>query len=130
MDTETDTTRTMNKSLVILAIAVAGLVAFPRAAEAGHARISFTYQSGRASCGCPVRWKRQLHRYGRHRLPVYRYVRIPIVHRCRIHAHPPVHYRHINRGRHPAHYYQHSRYYRPAPRHGYRPGYGYSRACR
>jgi hypothetical protein len=125
---------TMKKLIAIIATAVTGLIVFPQEAEAGHAQVSITYRSGHSACGCPMYTKRYFSGYDCYRRPVYRYVGVPLVHRCRGHAGPPAHYRNHN-------YYNHSRHDRRAPRpvrgrghgyghgrphgnpHGYRPGY-------
>lgn len=130
MATQPETTMTMKKLIAIIATAVVGLIAAPQEAEAGHASVSFTYQSGRSSCGCPIYTKRHFHGYDCYRRPIYRYVHVPVTHRCRSHAVSPHHYRH---GRF---YYKSSRHHRPVPHyrshHGPRPGYGHgsSRGCR
>ena len=110
---------TMKKLIAIIATAVTGLIAFPQEAEAGHAGVSITYRSGHSACGCPLYTRRHFSGYDHYRRPVYRYAAVPIVHRCRGHVGPPVHYRQKN-------YYKHSRHYRPAPRpvRGYRYGHG------
>lgn len=108
----------MTKFIAIAATILTGLVAFPERADAGHATVSFTYQSGRTSCGCPTYTRRHVAGYDCHRRPVYRYVAVPVTHRCshrgnRYHYVPsrtacrPVHQSGVRsvRGRH----------YRPAP---------------
>ena len=73
----------MKNIIAIAATILTGLVAFPEKAEAGHASVSFTYQSGRSSCGCPTYTKRYFSGYDCHRRPIYRYVSVPVVHRCK-----------------------------------------------
>ena len=103
----------MKNIIAIAATILTGLVAFPEKAEAGHASVSFTYQSGRSSCGCPTYTKRYFSGYDCHRRPIYRYVSVPVVHRCSHHAHRP----HVN-------HYIHSRsQFRPAPHYSNRSHY-------
>ena len=100
----------MKKLIAIAATILTGLVAFPENAEAGHSSVSFTYQSGRSSCGCPSYTKRYFSGYDCYRRPIYRYVSVPVVHRCS----------HGSRGSH----YTHSRNsYRPAYRSGHSSHY-------
>ena len=122
----------MIKSIAIIAAAVTGLVAIPQTAEAGHSRAGYLYQSGHASCGCPVYTNRFLVRYDCYRRPVYRHVRVPLVHRRQFHRvavapryRHPVHYRHNN-------YYSQRQYHRPAPRRTYQhtSQSGYRYGCR
>ena len=120
---------TMKKLVAIIAAAITGLITLPTEAEAGHGHAAYTYRSGHSACGCPIYTKRYFTGYDCHRRPVYRYAAVPVVHRCRSHACPPVHYRHHN-------YYKHSRYHRPVRRPGYahrpvvRRGHGYRPGCR
>lgn len=104
----------MTKFIAIAATILTGLVVLPERAEAGRVTASFTYQSGRTACGCPVYTRRYVAGYDCYRRPVYRYVAVPVAHRCAHHA----------RGYH----YVPSRpvhrpVYAPAPRYGYVPHY-------
>lgn len=117
----------MKTLLAIAAVALAGL-AFPQTAEAGHSRCdsSYTYVSGRTSCGCPIYTKRIFSGYDCYHRPIYRYVSVPVVHRCNHrssyhHGHGHYsHHRDYYRGHSRSHYSQHRDYYRG----------GYSRGCR
>ena len=122
---------TMKRLIAILAVATTGLVLFPQTAAAGHSRVGVTYQSGRSSCGCPVYTRRSIKGYDCYRRPVYRYVRVPVIHRCRHHGNAAPRYRRIDPCR-SNHYYVDSFRGRSAPRYGYRSGYrpAYSRTCR
>ena len=117
----------MKKLIAIAATIIAGLVAFPEKAEAGSSCASFTYQSGRSACGCPTYTKRYFSGYDCHGRPVYRYVSVPVVHRCSHHAQRSHsrHYIHSRSNFHPSQRYSsHYRgsHYRAYPRHGYHRG--------
>ena len=108
----------MKKLVATIAAAVTGLIAFPDKAEAG-VHVSFTYQSGRSSCGCPIYTKRYVAGYDCHHRPVYRYVHVPVTHRCG----PPVIVHPHHRGNI---YYKHSRKHcKPVYPHGKARGHGH-----
>ena len=86
----------MKKPIAIAAAILTSIVAFPQKAEAGYSSVSFTYQSGRSACGCPIYTKRYVAGYDCYRRPIYRYVSVPVVHRCSHESHRS-HYIHSNR---------------------------------
>jgi hypothetical protein len=73
----------MKTLLAITAIALTGL-ALPQAAEASHpsSSLNLTYVSGHSSCGCPIYTQRIFIGYDSWNRPVYRYVSVPVRHRC------------------------------------------------
>ena len=129
----------MKKLIAIAATALVGLVAFPESAEAGRSSVSYTYQSGRSSCGCPIYTKRYVRSYDCYRRPIYRYARVPVVHRCSSHSgrHHSSHsgyYHRSSHGRsHVTPHYRHSSRHpvRPTYNRGYSGrGYSSNRRCR
>ena len=121
----------MKTLLAIAAVALTGL-ALPQKAEAGHSSCnsSYTYQSGRTSCGCPIYTKRIFNGYDCYRRPIYRYISVPVVHRCRSNHYSSnrgcsssSYNRHYNRG-YSSSYYSYNRHYNR----GY--SRSYSRGCR
>ena len=113
----------MKKLIAIAATILTALVAFPEKAQAGYSSVSFTYQSGRSSCGCPTYTKRVFAGYDCHRRPIYRYVSVPVVHRCSHHSHRG-HYNHSRSHYRPTYRpscgtsYSRNHYYRPSRSHG------------
>ena len=77
----------MKKLLATLAAVLVGFVATPNTAEANiHISIgsSYSYVSGRASCGCPIYTKRVVRGFNRYHKPIYNYYRQPF--RCSCHS--------------------------------------------
>jgi len=105
--------KVMKHFLITLAVVFTGLFIFPQSAKAGY---GYNRCIGYSSCGCPIYQRRTIISYDCYNRPVYRYISVPIVHRCRTHYRPPV--------RHCAPVYVPPyRYYRPYT--GYRSHHGH-----
>ncbi|NWK57666.1 hypothetical protein HW115_18760 [Verrucomicrobiaceae bacterium N1E253] len=112
---------------LLITLASVVLFALPQNAQAahGHCGTGYTYRCGHSACGCPIYKRRVIVRYDCYHRPVYRYVSVPVVHRCRSHY---KHHKH-----HKKHHYSH---HRPQYRHSshtritYRSPYGSISYCR
>jgi len=82
----------MKSFLILAATTMLALVASPNAEArpcSSHHRVH-TFVSGHTSCGCPIYTQRHFSHYDRYGRVHYRYVRVPVRHRCRaVHIHRP-----------------------------------------
>ena len=71
----------MNKLLAIALVTISTLIILPQAAQAGPS-LNITYKSGHSACGCPIYTQRIVTGWDSCRRPIYRYVALPVSHRC------------------------------------------------
>ena len=97
----------MKTLLTTLATVLLGLIALPTTAEAAHNSCStgssYTYYSGRASCGCASYTRRIVTGYDCYNRPSYRYYKVPVSHSCRSHYRPSSHNHSSHYGRSSGH---------------------------
>ena len=124
----------MKTILTTLVTVVVSLTALPNSAEARpHCdthQSAYTYRSGWTSCGCSVYTKRVFTGYDCYHRPIYRYYRVPVVHRCQSHHNP--HYRNHRSHYRGNDYYQRNKrkHYRRHSRHiSFDTRYGSIRIC-
>lgn len=130
----------MKKLLAIATALLVGGVFAPVAEARPQAVGNYSILTvGRHACGCAIQQRRYVVGYDHYRRPVYRFVSVPTVHRCRNSSH-----RHYDHNRYNSRYdnrghYGHRGYY-SQPRVQFRSSYyssgrpyyggGYGRTCR
>jgi len=81
----------MKHFLITLAIVLTGFFVFPQTVQAGYGYApEYNRCIGYNSCGCPIYQRRSIISYDCYNRPVYRYISVPVVHRCRTYYRPPV----------------------------------------
>jgi len=77
----------MKKLIAIATALLVGGVFAPQAEARPQAVGNYSIiNAGHHSCGCAIQTKRYVVGYDRYRRPIYRYVTVPTVHRCRTHS--------------------------------------------